>query len=318
MSPRFTTSGGSRRSTLSPAFVARMPFSRRPFSTGAASPRNSTPTMSPSPRTSAILSLCARAELLEPAHQVERRARATSRGSRAPSSWSSTASAAAAHTGLPPKVLPWSPTLSAGAQLLLEQERAHGQAAAERLGQGQDVGHDARVLVGEHLPGAPEAALDLVEDQERAALAADRLEALQELGRRRADAALALHRLEHHGRGLVADRPRPPRRDRPRARSARPGTSGSKGSRYFGRPGGRERAHGAAVEGALERDVLGAALLLADAPRELHGPFPGLGARVAEEDLRGEGEGAPGARRGRSRARCGTGCSCGSAARPAS
>ena len=31
--------------------------------------------------------------------------------------------------------------------------------------------------------------------------------------------------------------------------------------------------------------------LVPDAPRELHGPFPRLGPRVAEEDLRGEGEG---------------------------
>src|SRR6266536_4073590 len=47
----------------------------------------------------------------------------------------------------------------------------------------------------------------------------------------------------------------------------------------------------AAVEAALEADVFGPSLLLADAPRELHGPFAGLAPRVAEEHLGREGQG---------------------------
>ena len=46
--------------------------------------------------------------------------------------------------------------------------RADGQAAAEALGQRDDVRHDADALVGEPGAGAPDAGLHLVEHEQRA------------------------------------------------------------------------------------------------------------------------------------------------------
>ena len=80
---------------------------------------------------------------------------------------SSTASAAAHATGLPPKVVPWVP----GVRLAATSGRAIiapiGKSAAERLGQRHDVGLDAGVLMAEQLAGAAHPDLHLVEDQQQ-------------------------------------------------------------------------------------------------------------------------------------------------------
>ncbi len=52
------------------------------------------------------------------------------------------------------------------------QHRADREAAAQALGAGQDVGHDALLHVREQRAGAAHAALDLVEDQQRVVLVA--------------------------------------------------------------------------------------------------------------------------------------------------
>src|SRR5262249_36379214 len=114
ISPRRTTSGGSSRRTLSPAFVARIPRSRRPFSTGPASPLNSTPIMRPRPRTSAIASEYRRPSFLSPRWSAAPFFVTSSRKPGAVSR-SSTTSDAAAATGFPPNVLPWSPAAIAPA-----------------------------------------------------------------------------------------------------------------------------------------------------------------------------------------------------------
>src|SRR5204863_9331983 len=82
---------------------------------------------------------------------------------------------------------------------------AERQSAAERLCEREDVGNDTALLEREERSGASEAALDLVEDQDRA-------EAIGETPRRgkivvgqRNDAALAHHRLENDRVCLVAD-----------------------------------------------------------------------------------------------------------------
>ena len=80
---------------------------------------------------------------------------------------SSTARAAAQATGLPPNVEPWSP-LRARCPLAEADAGADRQAAAEALGEREDVGEDALGLVGEPRAGAADAALDLVEHQQRA------------------------------------------------------------------------------------------------------------------------------------------------------
>ena len=117
------------------------------------------------------------------------------------SRYASIAASPAAHaSGEPPKVLPCAPGVEHVADRLRVGERAHREPAAEALGQAHDVGLDAGVLDREPLAGAAEAGLDLVDDQQRAALAADALRGLQEIRRADVDAALALHDFE--------DRPR--------------------------------------------------------------------------------------------------------------
>ena len=118
---------------------------------------------------------------------------------------SSTASAAAQDTGLPPKVdavlarartaRPPSPKADAGAD---------GQAAAEALGQGEHVGADAVVLVGEPRPVRPMPVWISSSDQQRAVRVADLARGGEVAGRRRDDAALALGRLQEDRRGRLA------------------------------------------------------------------------------------------------------------------
>ena len=98
---------------------------------------------------------------------------------------------------------------------------ADGQAAAEPLGQRDHVRDDALALVREPLAGPADAALDLVEHQQRAGLVARRAGRLQVAGRRRHDAALAQARLQED-RGAVRRRPpRSARRCRRRGRTER-------------------------------------------------------------------------------------------------
>ena len=91
------------------------------------------------------------------------------------------ASEAAQASGLPPKVEP----CSLGGQFAharADQHGAHRQAAGDGFGQAKQVGLQGVVLVGEHLAGAAKAGLDFVEDQQRAAFAAELLRAQQEFG----------------------------------------------------------------------------------------------------------------------------------------
>ncbi len=85
------------------------------------------------------------------------------------------ASPAAQASGEPPNVLPCAPGVQHVANRLRVGQRAHRESAAEALGQADDVGLDAGMLDREPLAGAAEAGLDLVDDQQRAALAAQPL-----------------------------------------------------------------------------------------------------------------------------------------------
>ncbi len=60
--------------------------------------------------------------------------------------------------------------------------------------------------MGEEFPGAPDAGLDLVEDEKEPVLVAELPQRAQAARRDRADAALALDRFDHDGRGLGRDR----------------------------------------------------------------------------------------------------------------
>ena len=84
-----------------------------------------------------------------------------------------------------------------------------GQAPAQALGRGHDIGLHAPVLHGVHGPGAAHAGLDLVGDEDDAELLADGLQAGEIVGRRDDEPALAGDGLDdqagHLLRGHVVD-----------------------------------------------------------------------------------------------------------------
>ena len=178
---------------------------------------------------------------------------------------SMTAMATAQASGLPPKVVPCMPGVMDSAAAFGAEHRAHGDAAGDGLGDGGDVGQDAVVLVGEPLAGASDAALDLVGDEEGSGGVAEFAGGCEELLRDGMDAALALDGLDADGadfgsgaRELCAEVGYVVEADELDA-----GHDGAKGSRYFSLCGGRDGAHGAAVEAVFEREELcadGAAL----------------------------------------------------------
>ena len=94
----------------------------------------------------------------------------------------------------------------AGRRFARREARADRKAGAEALGERRDVRRDARPFVREEAAGAAHAGLDLVEDQQQPVLVAELPEVAQLLVRHRADAALALDRLDQDRRGLRADR----------------------------------------------------------------------------------------------------------------
>ena len=117
---------------------------------------------------------------------------------RPPSTRSSVASAAAQHTGLPPKVEPCAPLLP-GADGLLGDDGADRHAGSQSLRGEEDVGLDALVLAGPHLSGAPDAALHLVRHQQDAVPVAERAQVAQPSRRRDDVAAFSLNRLDEDG-----------------------------------------------------------------------------------------------------------------------
>ena len=83
---------------------------------------------------------------------------------------------------------------------------ADGHAVAEGLGQADHVGPDAGVLEAEPATGAGQAGLDLVGDHQHAPLVAQRSDPFEVAGRSRDHAALALYRLDEHGRHAGIER----------------------------------------------------------------------------------------------------------------
>ena len=178
-------------------------------------------------------------------------------------------------------------------------------------------GVDPRVLEGEHLARCARGRT--APRRTRASAPRSRQMAarpLQELRRRGPDAALALHRLDHHRRGLSGRPPRPPPRGRSRAGSARRARAartarGTSRSRWWrGRPwcgrGRRARSRRTRCGPAPCRCAArtSSPLPTPRCPSCRRRPWTGRRARR-------------GARRARSRARCGRGCSRGSASPPA-
>jgi hypothetical protein len=197
------------------------------------------------------------------------------------------------------KVPPWSPELEAADRLRCH-EGGDGYSAPQSLAEGEDVGLDAGVLEAEEAPGAPDAGLDLVEDQQQALVPGQRPQVTQEVVARRIDAGLALDGLEHDPDRLRGDRSL----DRVQVAERHLGEARDLGLEQglpCGLAGGGHSRQGAPVEAVVHRDdVEGAAALLgAPLPGELDRPLVGLSAAVAEEDLGeaggvGEQAGEPG------------------------
>ena len=97
---------------------------------------------------------------------------------------------------------PWSP--GSKQHTSCRHQRGQRHAAAEPLAERQDVGLHARVLVRAEAAGAADAGLDLVEDQQHAALAGERAQRDEVVVVGRDHAGLALDRLEHDGDGALA------------------------------------------------------------------------------------------------------------------
>ena len=83
---------------------------------------------------------------------------------------------------------------------------AHRIAAADSLGDRHDVWRNAQPFIGEQFAGAPDAGLDLVEDQQQSVFVAELAQAAQEFRRQHAHPAFALDRLDQDRRGLRPDR----------------------------------------------------------------------------------------------------------------
>ena len=167
---------------------------------------------------------------------------------------SSTASPAAQASGLPPKVEPCMPGGEHRAHRRAEgHEGTDRHAAAEALGQGHRVGHDAGLLEGEPRAGAADAGLHLVEDEQRPDLAGD-LAGRAQVGRATGPhARLALDRLEDQGGGLLGHGGSQGVDVAPR-HVADPGDERLERLAVGRLVGQREGTRGAAVEGALGGD----------------------------------------------------------------
>ncbi len=174
------------------------------------------------------------------------------------------------------------------------QHRADRKSAADPLGRREDVRNDALLHVREQRAGAPHAALDLVEDQERVVLARQPACSLQERRRARRHPAFALHRLENHRADVVAafvaERGLERRdvvvgdvRDARRARA--------EALCVLRLASGRDREQRAAVERVQRRDdaqLVRPEPVVRPAPRELQRRLVRFGAGIAEEHALGE------------------------------
>ncbi len=167
---------------------------------------------------------------------------------------------------------------------------ADRKAAAQRLGQGDHVRLRPRVLVGEQLACAPEAALDLVVDQQDPVLGAEPPKRAQIGILRRPRPALSLDRLDQDGRGRRPDG-RLHRLDVSERQVDIARQVGTEAVGVAGVPGGVDRGIGPPVEGAVEADhldPLGGPVGVVVFARQLQRQLDRLGPRIGEEGHVGE------------------------------
>ena len=250
------TYGGSSRTTVSDVRLTSSLRSQRRLDDGAAGRSSSRPHIRPAPRTSLTAGwreaiarrprFEVRADagdvLHQPAARPARRGRRAPRGTRA---------------GCRRRCCRDRPGCAAAATCSDEQRRADRHAGAERLAERHQVRLQAERGRVERPPGAAEAALHFVGDEQRAGAAARRRRSPSAVALRdRPHAAFALDRLDDD-RGCI-------RRDR---RGNRRGVVGSH-ERHAAAPAAangvaivlvprhRQRAHRPAVERVLKRDEL--------------------------------------------------------------
>ena len=276
-----TVSGGSRRIVSGPGGVHHQPLleqqrarqRRAPSGTSKASIR-------PRPRT-----LAGRARAGPPA---SRSPFARARAARKPSS-STTSSTACGRRRRPPARRRRSSrgrrAASTSACAGLGDAGADRQAAAEALGHRHHVGRTPSSCQAHSVPGAAHAALDLVEDQQRAVLVAGLARGREHLAVERVDAGLALDRLEQHGRGVARRRPPRAPSGSSRGTTLKPGTSGANGACLA--------SCGVADSAPIVRPWKPPSSTTKSPPgavpaRELERALDRLGARVAEEHLAAE------------------------------
>jgi hypothetical protein len=89
--------------------------------------------------------------------------------------------------------------------MLLGQKRPERQSRGDRLGDGDNVGHHAEILVGKDFAGASEATLDLVEDERGMMMIGQATAGQQEFFRTFENSAFSKDGLEHNGAGVGID-----------------------------------------------------------------------------------------------------------------
>ena len=90
-------------------------------------------------------------------------------------------------------------------ELVLDEDGAQGEAAAEGLAQDEDVGTHLAVFKGEPASGAAQSALDLVEDQQGVVEVGEAACLCEKGGGALVHTALAEQRLDEDGAGVVVD-----------------------------------------------------------------------------------------------------------------
>ena len=172
--------------------------------------------------------------------------------------------------------------------LFRAEQRAEGDTAGERLGEGDDVRQKTVMLVGAQFAGTSHAGLNLVGDEQRAGGAGKVARSVEKFAGQRTNAALALNGLDED-RAEFAGEFCFQVIDVVEADEFDPRHHRIEGLAVLVFPGGGDRAHGAAVEAVFEREELCAerralfALQLCPGTGELERGFVGFGAAVGEE-----------------------------------
>src|ERR1700693_1982918 len=169
-----------------------------------------------------------------------------------------------------------------GRDFLRYQHGSHRQATRQRLGEGEHVGNDAGGFVREKMPGAPEPALDLVENEGDLSFRGQLAKALQEIRIENADSALALNRLDDDRRDCLLIENRLEVAKIPLA-NRDPARQGTEWRAIGGTIRRRKRCEEPAVEASTKSDYLDLCIsagLPRPSSRKLERAFVRLGARV--------------------------------------